>query len=152
MSKQAIRNPVKSWGLVILQFSLLGALVLLSDLRTSCWLCWGLIIASAGLGLWAVAVMGHDNFNVRPDVKHDAEMIHAHLPYARIRHPMYSSVFLFSLGFLFAPFSLPKLAIVFALVMVITLKANYEEQLLVEKFPDYADYQAKTQRFVPFVY
>jgi len=152
MSELAIRNPIKSWVLVILQFTLLGILVLLSDLRTVCGLCWGLIFASGALGLWAVAVMGHDNFNIRPDVKQDAQLIHVHLPYARIRHPMYSSLLLFSLGFLFAPFSTLKLVVLIALMIVITLKANYEEELLVEKFPHYADYQAKTQRFVPFVY
>ncbi len=152
MSEQTVSKPIKSWALVMLQFILLGALVLLSDLRSGCLPCWGLIIASAALGLWAIAVMGYDNFNIRPDVKQNARLIHARLPYARIRHPMYSSVFLFSLGFLFAPFSGLKLILVFALFIVMVIKARYEEQLLVEKFPDYADYQARTQRFVPFVY
>ncbi len=152
MTETPASNPLKSWALVILQFSLLGTLLLLSEIRHACLPCWGLIIASGVLGSWAIIVMGHDNFNVRPDVKADARLVHEHLPYTRIRHPMYTSVLLLALGLLLSPWSWLKLGLFAALLGVMSLKAAYEERLLLEKFPNYAAYQARTQRFIPFVY
>lgn len=143
---------LKSWLLVILQFCLFFCLALLSDLFMSCWLCWGSMIIGGALGLWAVSAMGYDNFNVHPEVKSNAELVHSRLPYARIRHPMYSSLLLLCLGLLLMPFTLSKLGIFIALVMVLTVKADYEEAFLTDHFPEYVTYQARTQRFIPFVY
>ncbi len=152
MSEARPHHPAKSWILVILQFTLLIALVLLSAVHQASWVAWGLVLSSAVLGVWAVVVMGYDNFNVRPDVKSDARLVHEHLPYARIRHPMYSSVLLFSAGVLYAPFSWLKLALFIALIVVLAVKAYYEESLLRDSFPDYAAYQARTQRFIPYLF
>lgn len=146
-----MQSPWKSWLLVGLQFGLAGALLLLCQPKIVyvSMICY---ILGAGLGVWAVATMGLSNFNVVPDVKPTAKLVNQKLPYRVIRHPMYSSVLLICLGLMFQPFSDVKLILFILLAIVLDTKAKYEEQLLRQKFPEYAEYQARTQRFVPPIY
>lgn len=142
---------MKSYVFVALQFFLFAWLVGLYEVHLECLPCLSFLAAGSVLGLWAIAVMRPGRFNIRPDVREDAELIR-HLPYALIRHPMYSSLFLFSIGLLLSPYSHFKLLLWLTLCVVLALKADYEEHLLQEKFPHYADYQRQTWRFIPFVY
>jgi protein-S-isoprenylcysteine O-methyltransferase Ste14 len=74
--------------------------------------------------------------------------------YRRVRHPMYSSLFLYSLGQLLAvpnwvagPSYLVSFGILFA------LRFRVEERMMLETFGDeYAGYMARTKRLVPRVW
>lgn len=149
---QAVENPIRSWGLVGAQFSLLIALVLLTRWDSQCWLCWGLLLSGVALGGWAVLSIGIGNFNVVPDVKQDARLVHTRLPYRWIRHPMYSSLLLLSTGLVLSHFHWLNALIGIALFMVLNLKAAYEEALLCQRFDDYPAYRQRSKRFIPFVY
>jgi protein-S-isoprenylcysteine O-methyltransferase Ste14 len=70
-------------------------------------------------------------------------------PYALVRHPMYSAGFLFFLGYSLAtsPAALVPLA---ALAVLFRSKAELEEELLVERYPDYREYREHVRgAFVP---
>ena len=70
-------------------------------------------------------------------------------PYAYVRHPIYSAGFLFLLGYALAtsPIALIPLA---ALAVLWRNKAAYEEELLVDRYPDYwADRERVPGSFVP---
>jgi protein-S-isoprenylcysteine O-methyltransferase Ste14 len=70
-------------------------------------------------------------------------------PYALVRHPMYSAGVLFFLGYALAtsPAALVPLA---ALAVLFRNKAALEEELLVERYPEYRDYQERVRgAFVP---
>jgi protein-S-isoprenylcysteine O-methyltransferase Ste14 len=70
-------------------------------------------------------------------------------PYAVVRHPMYVAGVLFFLGYAFAtsPAALVPLA---ALAFLFRHKAALEEALLVERYPDYREYQERVGgAFVP---
>jgi protein-S-isoprenylcysteine O-methyltransferase Ste14 len=70
-------------------------------------------------------------------------------PYAFVRHPMYSAAILFFLGYALAtsPTALVPLA---ALAVLFRNKAALEEELLVERYPDYRDYRQRVRgAFVP---
>ena len=141
-------KQVFSWVLVVLQFALL--IVLIANMSFSCWPCIGLYVVSGCLGIWAVGVMKVGNFNIVPDVKVDSVLV-TELPYKYIRHPMYVSVILLGLGMMLSAYSSFTLSIWLILVIVMFVKAKYEESLLIKRFPDYRKYCADTKAFIPFV-
>jgi protein-S-isoprenylcysteine O-methyltransferase Ste14 len=69
--------------------------------------------------------------------------------YKYVRHPMYVGVLTLSLGIAVSSGSILKYLIVFALYVLFSLKANYEEKLLSSKYPDYKSYMKKNRRFIP---
>jgi protein-S-isoprenylcysteine O-methyltransferase Ste14 len=69
-----------------------------------------------------------------------------------VRHPVYGGAILLGLGWSLAdaPLGLVPTAL---LAVLIDLKAQREETWLIERFPDYALYRARTpHRFVPWLY
>ena len=122
----------------------------MANMSFSCWVCIGLYVISGSLGMWAVAVMKLGNFNIVPDVKIDGVLV-TELPYKYIRHPMYTSVILLGLGMILSAYSNFTLSIWLILVVVMFVKAKYEESLLIKKFPDYEKYCDNTKAFILFV-
>jgi protein-S-isoprenylcysteine O-methyltransferase Ste14 len=145
-----IKDKKKSWGLVGLQFGLLGLLIAQSHVQSNGWAI--LYALSGAIGLWAVWAMGIGNFNVVPDVKPNAIFIFDKPPYQWIRHPMYTSFLLFCLGLVMQPFELIKLFEWILLAFVLNYKATYEESLLNKTFENYQHYSKRTKRFLPFIY
>jgi protein-S-isoprenylcysteine O-methyltransferase Ste14 len=76
-------------------------------------------------------------------------VLQTHGLYKYVRHPMYVGVLTVSLGIAIASGSLWKYLVVLALYVLFSLKARYEETLLVAKYPGYAAYMQATRRFVP---
>ena len=73
-------------------------------------------------------------------------------PYAVVRHPVYTGGILFAAGISLA-LSPWALVITAALAVVWALKARVEERFLAERYPEYAEYCARTRyRLVPYVY
>jgi protein-S-isoprenylcysteine O-methyltransferase Ste14 len=73
-------------------------------------------------------------------------------PYAVVRHPVYSGGILIAAGVSIAlsPWALVATAV---LAVFWALKAAHEEQLLLERYPAYAEYCERTRhRLVPYVY
>lgn len=141
----------KSRRLVGLQFGMVGILLWQSDLTfniasVSCFVVGGI------LGGWAVLTMGLGNFNVVPDVKLNARLVHQSFPYRLLRHPMYVSLFIMSAGCVLQPFSLLKLLELLILAIILDSKARYEEFLLSHRFAEYAHYQRNSYRFIPYIY
>ncbi|MCK5719922.1 MAG: isoprenylcysteine carboxylmethyltransferase family protein [Thiomargarita sp.] len=139
-----------SWSLVILQFILL--IILMSNMRLeiNCWICIILYVISSSLGIWAVVAMKIGNFNIVPDVKPNSILV-TKAPYKYIRHPMYSSVLLFGLGAMWSAYSYFNLSIWLMLLVVMFIKAKYEESLLIKRFSDYKQYCANSKTFIPFL-
>jgi protein-S-isoprenylcysteine O-methyltransferase Ste14 len=107
-----------------------------------------LLFGGVFLGLWAISANRPGNFYIRPIAKPGGELIE-HGPYRVIRHPMYLSLILAGLGA--ALVSMQPVAWISwtALVLVLTAKATLEEKALLQQFPEYRDYYAKTWRFFP---
>jgi protein-S-isoprenylcysteine O-methyltransferase Ste14 len=72
--------------------------------------------------------------------------------YRFVRHPMYCGVLIGALGW--ALVRRGWLTIVYVLVAwaFIEVKVRREEAWLLERFPDYAAYQRRVRKFIPFVY
>jgi len=65
--------------------------------------------------------------------------------YRYIRHPMYTSAVLACIGLALLKPQATVLATVIAAVAFYLVKARYEESLLLERYPDYAAYRARTR-------
>ena len=63
------------------------------------------------------------------------------------RHPIYSGIILFLFGYGFFNNSISKLILAVVLTSLFYLKTKYEEEQLLQKFPEYKDYKEKVNRF-----
>ena len=117
---------------------------------------WGMAAITAGIalvvlggvfGIAGVAVLGR-NRTPFPQPRANSELIQ-HGIYARVRHPLYASVMLISLGWALVWQSWPALVPAVLLVPFFHAKARREERWLREKFPEYLDYEKRVPRFLP---
>ena len=72
--------------------------------------------------------------------------------YRHVRHPIYLGVFTSALGWALLTASAVALLLALVLAVLLDLKARREEAWLVERYPDYAGYSARTKKFIPGVY
>ena len=69
--------------------------------------------------------------------------------YRYARHPIYSGLLLMMAAITVAAGSVLRLLALAALVVLLNVKARWEETRLTQRFEGYADYAAHTPRFVP---
>lgn len=109
-----------------------------------------LFAIGAVVGIWGVRSLGGSR-TPNPTPKAEAELVQ-HGIYRWLRHPLYSSVMLASLGWAFLWQSAAALVASLVLCVFFDAKARLEERLLLARFPQYAAYRTRTWRFVPWVY
>jgi protein-S-isoprenylcysteine O-methyltransferase Ste14 len=140
---------------VLGQSVLLGALVLLAVMFRHGGFPVGVMVAGALLGvlglgiLLAGAVALGNNLTPFPKPAQRAQLVR-HGIYARVRHPLYTGVIAVSLGWALVWQSWPALLVAALLVPFFHAKARHEERWLREKFTDYADYEKRVSRFIPW--
>jgi len=139
---------------VVVQFVLMLAVILLGIVgRGGGWEISSIAVGAALLvpggvfGLAGVAALGR-NRTPFPKPQADSALIQ-HGIYARVRHPLYTSVMLISLAWALLWQSWPALIAAVVLIPFFQAKARREERWLVAKFPDYNDYARRVPRFVP---
>jgi len=137
--------------LVTIQFTCLALLMIVTNWLTFPLWSFLLLGISGFLAFWSMAVMKLGNFNVVPHPVANGNMITAG-PYKVIRHPMYTSIFIFAIALLAGQFDYLKLIISLVLVAGLVVKMIYEEGLLCNHFPEYKAYMQKTKRVIPFVW
>ena len=112
----------------------------------------GLFLMAGGAVLLLRGIFDlRDNLTALPHPRDDARLIEAGA-YRLVRHPIYGGLIVGSVGWglLWAsPLALAGAGVLFAFF---DLKSRREEAWLVERFPSYASYQARTRRFIPWVY
>ena len=137
--------------LVTIQFTCLILLALATSWLTLPWWVYIMLALSGFLAFWAMAVMRLGNFNVVPTPVDKGVLITGG-PYKVIRHPMYTSIFIFAVALLAGQFDYIKLFTSLALFAGLIVKMLYEETLLRNHHPGYEAYMAKTKRVIPFVW
>jgi len=108
-------------------------------------------VFSAFLGIWAVWVMKIGNFNITPTLVKNGEF-RCVGPYHWIRHPMYTSLFLFVIPEIISDFSVTRIISLLVLIVALMIKMNYEEKQLLKQFEEYENYMTNTKRIIPFIY
>jgi protein-S-isoprenylcysteine O-methyltransferase Ste14 len=133
------------------------AVVLFGVLFHGAWTNLPLVTAGAALLLLGaaggVAGVVHLGRNRTPFPKPLADVrLVQHGIYRWMRHPLYTSVIVASLGWALVWQSWPALVSALALAVFFDAKARREERWLRDRFPEYADYARRVRRFIPWVY
>ena len=141
---------MKSGRLLFVQFACIGGLLLTGPLFAAPPWIW-LELAGLGILTWAVFTMQPHRVSPLPDVRRDARLV-THGPYRWVRHPMYTGLLLAMLALVFDKWTIWRSAIWLILLANLLEKLSYEERLLAQRFPAYADYRRQTRKLLPFVY
>lgn len=72
-------------------------------------------------------------------------------PYRFLRHPIYSAILLFLWAGVASHVSLLNMVLGVLASGAIAVRIGTEERLVVERYPEYAAYAARTRRVIPFV-
>lgn len=111
-----------------------------------------LLVAGMLLGGWAIVGMAQGSkLSVMPQPKAGSRLVTTGL-YRYLRHPMYTAVLLACLGMALSHSGWLAWAAWGLLLLVLCRKLLLEEQLLRQKFTDYADYQQRSWRLIPLLW
>jgi protein-S-isoprenylcysteine O-methyltransferase Ste14 len=139
---------------VIVQFVLMGAVIVLGAFFHGDWtrvpvIATGtlLFVVGGAFGIAGVVVLGR-NRTPFPQPRAGSKLVQ-HGIYARLRHPLYTSVMLVSLGWALIWQSGPAFVVALVLIPFFHAKARREERWLGHKFPGYAEYARRVPRFLP---
>jgi protein-S-isoprenylcysteine O-methyltransferase Ste14 len=150
-----MNNRLKGNLLVLGQFILIGLLVFYpsSGLNTGEFSYFLSVVSISSLffgfvilGVSALA-LGR-SLTAHPIPGKNAQLVTSGL-YGFVKHPIYSGLILLALGLTINGGFFPHTLFLIALLLLLNYKAKFEEALLSQRFPDYADYSKKTGRFVP---
>jgi protein-S-isoprenylcysteine O-methyltransferase Ste14 len=112
----------------------------------------GLVLCVAGLAfcIWARFTLGR-NWSGVVTLMGGHELI-TRGPYAWVRHPIYTGLLTMFVATLIVLGHIAGLIAVPFVFVSIWIKLRYEEKLMLQKFPDeYAAYQQRVKRIIPFV-
>lgn len=155
------KGPNGEWY-VIIQFILFG-LVAFGPATLPGWPTWGepwrtvaivggiMIGGAGGLLVFAGLFSLGSNLTAVPRPKDDAQMVE-HGAYRWVRHPIYSGIILGALGFGLLRGGWLSLLYAFILFIFFDIKSRREENWLREKYTDYAGYQQRVRKLIPFLY
>ena len=108
------------------------------------------LVGGAWFGVAGALALGA-NLTPFPKPSAKARLVQ-HGIYARVRHPLYTSVTLLSAGWALVWQSGPAGTAVLVLALFFDAKARREERWLRERFAAYADYAKTTRKFIPWIY
>lgn len=147
-----VRDLWLGWLFVATQFLLLG--VLLREVWNGgraalLWLMIGGVLVAVGA---AIAGLGSRRLGrelrTHP-APSDMAVLRTDGAYRFVRHPIYTGVLLLASGFAVVAGTVLAAVTFVALVVLLSLKARFEERLLADRFPGYREYARRTPRFVP---
>lgn len=106
-----------------------------------------LLIGIGSLGSFLVLWWLGKSFSILPE----ARKLVTRGPYVFARHPLYT-VEMITISGTALQFQAPwSWLIALAVVTLLWIRSHFEEQVLVENFPEYGAYRARTKRFIPGV-
>ena len=137
-----------SIGLVVLQVLALAAVMW--PWNAGHWNAWAWVPIVAGFALkgWMVTHNPPSNFSVLPEPRANARLITTG-PYALVRHPLYLGLIIFAFGCAIGWNTPVHWFAAVVLALILDAKSRREEYFLLERFPEYRDYAARSPRLVP---
>ena len=111
-----------------------------------------IILIVVGLITAALTLIEFRQYMTPNPVPLDNALLRTNGIYSVVRHPMYLSVILLVIGgTLYLQAYLTVIPDMIAIIFLI-YKISFEEKRLNEKYPEYAEYQKKTKKLIPFIF
>ena len=105
---------------------------------------------AALLMIWARVTFGRRSFHVAADAT-DGGLVTSG-PYRFIRHPIYASIIYFLWAGIFSNYSLLNAILGIAATLALMIRIYAEETLIIERYPEYSEYAARTRRIIPLIF
>lgn len=86
-----------------------------------------------------------------PYPREDGELVQSGI-YGYVRHPIYAGVIFAAIAWTIFYASLSHLVATLVFIGFFAAKASREEQWLVERYPQYSEYQQRVKRLIPWIY
>ena len=153
MRRPAHTDTWTARSLVAGQFALIGILVVLpgrhdwpvpAALTAAC-----TVATVVGLAVMVIAATGLGRGLTATPLPNAHARLRTGGLYRFVRHPIYSGLLLTMASLTVASGSGFRLLTLAVLVLLLIVKAAWEEMRLIQRFEGYADYAARTPRFVP---
>jgi protein-S-isoprenylcysteine O-methyltransferase Ste14 len=100
--------------------------------------------------IWARVTFGRRSFHATADPTEGGVVTTG--PYRFIRHPIYTAVCVIVLAGALSHPSVPAVGLAVLAWTGAIGRMLAEERLLLQRYPEYADYMARTRRMIPFVF
>ena len=162
MADSSTLNRPQGWGYLVVQAALFALLLFgprtmhgmnewvpplaLSGSVAGC----VLIIAGFVLAVAGVVYLGR-NLTPLPAPKKSSTLVVSGV-YRLVRHPIYSGILCMAFGWGLWVHSWLTLGYASILFIFFDVKSGYEELLLLQKFPEYAEYRSRVKKLFPFIY
>jgi protein-S-isoprenylcysteine O-methyltransferase Ste14 len=151
-----LRTCSKSAGIVPSVAAFLGAFMLFAllligpcnTLPTWARLLSSVLLFSGNIGAILVLFWLGRSFSILPE----GRKLITTGPYAIVRHPLYLIEALSTLGSVINFWSWQAVSLFAVQIAMQLIRMHYEETVLRETFPEYAEYAARTKRLIPWVY
>jgi len=104
---------------------------------------------AVGIMLWARVVFGGRSFHAGADPTDGGLVMTG--PYRFIRHPIYTAILLFLWAGVASHGTILSLLTAIVATTATAVRLVAEEDLVVDRYPEYAAYAARTKRLIPFV-
>jgi protein-S-isoprenylcysteine O-methyltransferase Ste14 len=109
----------------------------------------GLQIAAVTLMLWARIAFGVRSFHYAANPTEGGLVTSG--PYRFVRHPIYAAILLFVWTGIASNLSPTSVALGLVVTAMLWLRISFEEPLVRQRYPEYADYARRTKRVIPFI-
>jgi protein-S-isoprenylcysteine O-methyltransferase Ste14 len=111
---------------------------------------WGMIAIGVVVMLMSCLQLG-TNLTPLPKPVADGHLVTMGI-YAIVRHPIYASLILAALGWGIATANIVALMLAGVLFVFFDFKSRREEAWLMQAYPEYAEYQQRVKKLIPWVY
>jgi protein-S-isoprenylcysteine O-methyltransferase Ste14 len=148
-----LRRGTAGWLFVLAQVALFVAIAVVprsDDWPTPAWvLVVSAVLTLGGFGLVLAASLRLGHSLTPTPVPTDRGALTTGGLYRFVRHPIYSGALAIVLGVGLRSGNRASVPVALLAIVFFDAKARWEERLLSERYVDYADYAARTPRFVP---
>jgi protein-S-isoprenylcysteine O-methyltransferase Ste14 len=110
----------------------------------------GLQVAAVLLMIWARVTFGRRSFHYAANPTEGGLVTTG--PYRFLRHPIYAAILLFVWAGIATNLSPVSVALGLVVTAMLFLRMIFEEPLVRQRYPEYADYARRTKRVVPFLF